>query len=167
MVFDAATLGLPMVNRNPRLLSALLPGLELAIERDDSGRTLADDVRLAVSETMCGGRPAVAHVAKSMGMSPRTLQRRLGELGATYQNILDDVRHRAARRLLASTDHGMGEIAFLLGFEEVNSFMRAFHTWEGTTPARWRDSPSKRGGDAEKNRTRRVRRASRSRPPRS
>jgi AraC-like DNA-binding protein len=32
----------------------------------------------------------------------------------------------------------LGEVAFLLGFEEVNSFMRAFHSWEGTTPARWR-----------------------------
>jgi AraC-like DNA-binding protein len=71
------------------------------------------------------------------------MQRRLGELGTTYQDVLDDVRQRAARRLLTNTDYGTGEIAFLLGFEEVNSFMRAFHAWEGTTPAKWRE----RAGD--------------------
>jgi AraC-like DNA-binding protein len=87
---------------------------------------------------MGGDRPAIGRIAKSLGMSARTLQRRLGELGTTYQDLLDDVRRRSARRLLASTDLGTGEVAFLLGFEEVNSFSRAFHSWEGTTPSRWR-----------------------------
>jgi AraC-like DNA-binding protein len=140
MVFDEATLALPMVNRNAQLLSVLLPGLELAVAKDDRERTLVDDVRLALSETMCGARPAIADVAKSLGMSSRTMQRRLYDLGTTYQDVLDDVRQRSARRLLANTDHGIGEIAFVLGFEEVNSFMRAFHTWEGITPAKWRES---------------------------
>ena len=138
MVFDEATLALPMVNRNAQLLAILVPGLELAIAQDDQARTLADDVRVALSETICGDRPAIAKVARSLGMSPRTLQRRLGELGTTYQDVLDDVRRRLARRLLASTNLGMGEIAFLLGFEEVNSFARAFHAWETITPAKWR-----------------------------
>jgi AraC-like DNA-binding protein len=144
MVFDEAALALPMVNRNPQLLSVLLPGLELAVAQDDHGQTLVDDVRVALGEVMCGARPAIARVAKSLGMSARTMQRRLGELGTTYQDVLDDVRRRSARRLLASTDLEMGEIAFLLGFEEVNSFMRAFHGWEGTTPAKWRAKASVR-----------------------
>ena len=138
MVFDEATLALPMVNRNAQLLSVLLPGLELAVAKDGHERTLVDDVRLALNETMCGARPAIADVAKSLGISSRTMQRRLGEFGTTYQDVLDDVRQRSARRLLANTDLGMGEIAFVLGFEEVNSFMRAFHAWEGTTPTKWR-----------------------------
>jgi AraC-like DNA-binding protein len=142
IVFDEATLALPMVNRNAQLLSILLPGLELAVAKDDRTRTLVDDVRSALSELMCGARPGVASVAKSLGMSPRTMQRRLGELGTTYQEVLDDVRLRSARRLLTSTDLAMGEIAFVLGFEEVNSFMRAFHIWEGTTPAKWRERES-------------------------
>src|SRR5207245_1934660 len=81
----------------------------------------------------------VSKVAKSLGMSVRTLQRRLGELGTTYQDVLDNVRHRSARRLLRRTDLSMEEVAFLLGFEEVNSLMRAFQIWEGTTPSRWRE----------------------------
>jgi AraC-like DNA-binding protein len=138
MVFDEAILALPMVNRNAQLLGVLVPGLELALPKNDPARTLADDVRETLTGTIYGDRPAVSKVARSLGMSVRTLQRRLGELGTTYQDVLDNVRHRSARRLLASTNLGMGEVAFLLGFEEVNSFMRAFHVWEGTTPARWR-----------------------------
>ena len=71
-------------------------------------------------------------------MSARTLQRRLGELGTSYQQVLDDVRRRSARRLLANTDLATSEVAFLLGFEEMNSFTRAFHVWEGTSPGKWR-----------------------------
>jgi AraC-like DNA-binding protein len=138
MVFDEETLALPMVKRDSQLISVMLPGLELAVAKVGHGGMLVDDVRVALSETMCGARPAIANVAKSLGMSARTMQRRLGELDTTYQDVLDDVRKRSARRLLANTDLGMGEIAFVLGFEEVNSFMRAFHVWEGTAPARWR-----------------------------
>ena len=97
-----------------------------------------DDVRSTLAQRICGERPAVAKVAKALRMSPRTLQRRLGELGTSYQEVLDDVRRRSARRLLANTDLATSEVAFLLGFEEMNSFTRAFHTWEGTSPAQWR-----------------------------
>lgn len=138
LVFDETVLALPMVHRNAQLLAVLVPGLEQALSHDDRLRTLADDVRMALSETMCGDRPAVTRIAKSLGMSARTMQRRLGALGTTYQDLLDDVRRQSARRLLADTDLGTGEVAFLLGFEEVNSFARAFHAWEGVTPGRWR-----------------------------
>jgi AraC-like DNA-binding protein len=139
LVLDSRVLALPMVHRNAQLLAVLVPGLEQALTQDQSVRTLADDVRVALSETMCGDRPAIGKIAKSLGMSPRTMQRRLGDLGTTYQDVLDDVRRQSARRLLADTDLATGEVAFLLGFEEANSFARAFHAWEGITPARWRE----------------------------
>lgn len=153
LVFDEAALALPMVHRNAQLHAMLVPGLELAVGQDDHARTLIDDVRVALGETIVGDRPAIRTIAKSLGMSPRTMQRRLGELGTTYQEVLDDVRRHAAQRLLAETDLGIGEVAFCLGFEEVNSFTRAFHAWEGATPARWRMSRfSTRSG----NRTRKT-----------
>jgi AraC-like DNA-binding protein len=138
IVLDEKALALPMVTHNPQLLALIVPGLESALEKNGSSRTLADDVRSALHQGICGERPAVGKVARSLGLSPRTLQRRLGELGTSYQKLLDEVRRRSARRLLANTDLGAGEVAFLLGFEELNSFTRAFHTWEGTTPTRWR-----------------------------
>jgi AraC-like DNA-binding protein len=152
LFFDEEALALPMVQRNAQLLAVLLSGLEQSIEQDEQARTLADDVRTALSETMSGDRPAIAKVAKCLGMSPRTMQRRLGELGTTYQDVLDGVRRRSARQLLASTDLGVGEVAFLLGFEEVNSFTRAFHAWEGTTPAKWRAGATLRRGEAQRER---------------
>ena len=77
-------------------------------------------------------------MAKDLGLSSRTLQRRLRDLGTSHQALLDDVRRRSAKRLLAKTDLEQGEVAFLLGFEELNSFTRAFHGWEGTSPSRFR-----------------------------
>ncbi len=127
------------MTRNAELLEVIVPGLEAALG-DGGARSLADDVRAALSQRICGERPAVDKVAKALGMSPRTLQRRLEELGTSYQLLLDDVRRRSARRLLAHTDLDSGEVAFLLGFEELNSFTRAFRGWEGTTPARWRET---------------------------
>jgi AraC-like DNA-binding protein len=143
IVLDETLLALPLVTHNAQLLALIVPGLESALEQEGSSRSLADDVRTALGQTICGERPAVEKVAKSLGMSPRTLQRRLGEIGTTYQKLLDGVRHRSARRFLANTDLGVGEVAFLLGFEELNSFTRAFHSWEGTTPARWRATASR------------------------
>jgi AraC-like DNA-binding protein len=64
----------------------------------------------------------------------------LGEAGTSYQQLLDQVRRHLARRLLDATDLDTGEIAFLLGFEELNSFNRAFRQWEGETPTRWRST---------------------------
>ncbi|HEY5061740.1 MAG TPA: hypothetical protein VII52_09415, partial [Gemmatimonadaceae bacterium] len=77
-----------MVHRNAQLLAVLVPGLEQAIAQDDRAGTLSGDVRAALSETMCGDRPAIAKIAKSLGMSARTMQRRLGELVTMYQDVL-------------------------------------------------------------------------------
>jgi len=138
LVLAEEALALPLATRNAQLLAVIEPGLESALEQHGRGRTLADDVRSTLGRKICGERPAVEKVAKTLRMSPRTLQRRLGELGTSYQKLLDEVRRRSARRLLANTDLGSAEVAFLLGFEELNSFTRAFHCWEGTTPSRWR-----------------------------
>lgn len=138
MVFDAKALDEPFVTHNAELLEVIVPGLEAALNEDASRRSLADDVRTALSQRISGERPAVEKVARALGMSPRTLQRRLEQLGTSYQELLDDVRRQSARHLLANTDLDSGEVAFLLGFEELNSFTRAFRGWEGTTPTQWR-----------------------------
>ncbi|MEA2746637.1 MAG: hypothetical protein QOI41_780 [Myxococcales bacterium] len=139
MVLEEASLARPFVTHNAELLALMVPGLEAALEASAASRSIADDVRTVLSRRMCGERPSVDKVAAEMHMSPRTLQRRLEETGTTYQSLLDDVRRETSRRLLASTALDAGEVAFLLGFEELNSFTRAFHGWEGVTPTRWRE----------------------------
>ncbi|MFT3774408.1 MAG: AraC family transcriptional regulator [Minicystis sp.] len=138
LVLPEAALAEPFVTHNADLLALLLPGLDAELDAQGSRRSLADDVRLALRRRMCGERPSVEKIAEELRVSPRTLQRRLGEAGTTYQRLLDEVRYEAARRLLARTDLDAGEVAFLLGFEELNSFTRAFQGWEGTTPVRYR-----------------------------
>ena len=131
IVFDARALALPFVTHNADLVAVLAPGLEAALASSAHARTLADDVRLALRRKMCGERPSVDKLAADLHLSARTLQRRLGELGTSYQALLDDVRHETARTLLSSTNLDVGEVAFVLGFEELSSFARAFHGWEG------------------------------------
>jgi AraC-like DNA-binding protein len=140
LVLEEAALARPFATHNADLLAVMLPGLEAALKESLTSRSVADDVKTVLGRRMSGARPSVEKVAEEMRMSPRTLQRRLEELGTTYQSLLDDVRRDTSRRLLASTDLDAGEVAFLLGFEELNSFTRAFHAWEGVTPARWREA---------------------------
>jgi AraC-like DNA-binding protein len=138
LVLSEGALAEPFVTHNADLLALLLPGLDAELAEHDRGRSLADDVRLALRRRMCGGRPSIDRIARDLRLSARTLQRRLGKAGTTYQQLLDEVRHHSARLLLARTDLDASEVAFLLGFEELNSFTRAFHGWEGTTPTRYR-----------------------------
>jgi AraC-like DNA-binding protein len=138
LVLAAELLAAPFVTHNPELVAALVPGLDRALAERSQEATLAAEVRSALVARMCGERPTIEKVAKALGMSSRTLQRRLEEHGTNFRRLLDEARHEAARHMLATTALDPGEIAFLLGFEELNSFTRAFHGWEGTTPIRWR-----------------------------
>lgn len=146
LVLEEAALARPFITHNADLLETMLPGLEAALTERLSSVSLVDDVRSILGRRMCGERPSVDKVAQEMRMSPRTLQRRLQELGTSYQGVLDQVRRDTSRRLLENTHLDAGEVAFLLGFEELNSFTRAFHGWEGVAPGSWRKS---RRGQAE------------------
>jgi AraC-like DNA-binding protein len=77
-------------------------------------------------------------VARELGLSGRTLQRRLGDEGASFQLLMTDVRRARARELLADPALDIDEVALLLGYEDQNSFFRAFRLWEGETPSSWR-----------------------------
>jgi len=77
-------------------------------------------------------------VARELGFSDRTLQRRIIDDGATFRQLLLEVRQETAREYLDRPEIDVTEAAYLLGYEDANSFYRAFRTWEGTTPARLR-----------------------------
>jgi AraC-like DNA-binding protein len=140
LVLDRSSLEQPFLTRNADLYDVLLPELEAALHQRFGSSVLVDDVKSILRRSMLGVRPSVDKVADELSMSARTLQRRLMELSTSYQKLLDEVRDDTARRLLLDTDLDAGEIAFLLGFDELNSFTRAFHGWQGETPVRWRQS---------------------------
>jgi AraC-like DNA-binding protein len=138
LVYDAEALDIPFVTRNEDLLAVLVPALDAQL--DAMGEPgIETQARSVLMKMMRGDRPSIETLARALNMSARSLQRRLGEAGTSYQTVLDHVRLETARRLLSDTAFSPGEIAFFLGFEEANSFQRAFRRWEGRTPAQWRE----------------------------
>lgn len=76
-------------------------------------------------------------VARSMGLSARTLQRRLKDCGVDFEDLLDETRRSEALRLMAEGGHTMTEIAYRIGYSDPAHFTRAFRRWTGTTPSRF------------------------------
>ena len=96
------------------------------------------DLRRALAPRLTGGDLRVRSVASAMGVSPRTLQRRLAAEAETYNGVLDALRCDAAAGYLSGGTLSVGEIAFLLGYSEPAAFHRAFKRWHGVTPAVYR-----------------------------
>ncbi|HET9155804.1 MAG TPA: AraC family transcriptional regulator ligand-binding domain-containing protein [Myxococcaceae bacterium] len=140
LVLPGQVLSLPFITHNPDLLAVMLPGLESEWRERAASGSIAEDVRTLLARAMTGERPSVSSIAAQLGVTPRSLQRRLTVLGTSYQGLLAEVRHDSARRLLGKTGLRTAEVGFLLGYEEVTSFARAFHEWEGVTPEQWRRS---------------------------
>ncbi|MEM6784016.1 MAG: helix-turn-helix transcriptional regulator [Bacteroidota bacterium] len=106
--------------------------------------TVGDDVPLArhvrdfVTTSLSEGVPTFDEVAKHLGMSSRTLQRRLTADGHSFQALVDDAHRTLARRLLRETDSSLAEVAFRTGFSEQSAFTRAFKRWARQTPRSFR-----------------------------
>ena len=80
----------------------------------------------------------------SLGMSERTLQRRITDEGTNFRDLLDGTRADMGRILLADPASEIDEVACLLGYQDTRSFSRAFRTWEGVTPALWQEKHGQR-----------------------
>ena len=109
---------------------------ELAELDDDSA--LEKRVRIQVSQRLSEGVPNVSDIAAGLGMSGRSLQRRLSEKGFAYQDLVDSARRELAERLLKGSDYALAEIAFMTGFSDQSAFSRAFKRWAGETPRSFR-----------------------------
>ncbi len=96
--------------------------------------SLADRVRGRIADSLKHGEPSPASVARALGTSERTLQRRLKSEGRTFADILEGTRRELATRYLADAQLAVYEIAFLLGYSETSSFHRAFKRWTGEGP---------------------------------
>jgi len=97
------------------------------------------DVRRAISSRLAKGQTDIDVIARDLGTSSRTLQRRLSSAGVSYQDLLDHVRRDAAERYIGSTPLSIGEIAYLLGYSEPAAFHRAFKRWHDVTPQAFRE----------------------------
>lgn len=121
----------------PPLFEVVRDRAEHALHRLPSAVSFAEIVEATLRSAQ-GDELELAHAAKRLGTTPRTLQRRLADEGTSFALVRDRARHAAALRLLCQPDVSLGEVSFLLGFSQPSAFNRAFRRWQGTTPRRFR-----------------------------
>ena len=138
LVFRSNDLDRPFVTHNDDLLAVVGPQLEAELQARNHGADVGEQVKHTLKRSLAGKSPTLQHVAREMRMSARTLQRRLTEAGVTFQQLVEDTRRELARHYLKHSAVELNEAAYLLGYEDGNSFFRAFHMWEGSSPGEWR-----------------------------
>ena len=140
IVFRREDADLPFVTRNAELLAMLAPQFEEELKSNGEDENFVERVRLGIQQKLTGQRPTIEDIADALHVSSRTLQRRLQDEGYTFQRVLEEARHQLARHYLNNSVLELNEAAYLLGYEDSNSFVRAFRGWEGVPPARWREN---------------------------
>jgi len=91
-------------------------------------------VENAITLLLPHGKPEVGEIARKLGVSRRTLARRLSSEGLTYAAVIKNLRRDLAKRHLADDTLSISEIAWLLGYQDVSAFTHAFKRWTGTSP---------------------------------
>lgn len=138
VVFTASSLRTRVVHPDPQLGRLLRRYAERLLSSVPESPELMVRVRNALTQGLREGRVRLTHTAKALAMSPRTLQRRLAELGTTHEAIVDDMRSALATRYLRETDVSPIGLSGMLGFADPSTFYRAFRRWTGTTPTAYR-----------------------------
>ena len=130
---------LPLVHSDSYLNDLLLKYCEAALaDRRGDTSQLRTRVENAISSVLPHGRVLVEDVARSLGMSERTLARRLSDEGLNFTEILQHLRRDLTVRYLDDRKLHVSKIAWLLGFREVSAFTHACKRWTGKTPSQIR-----------------------------
>ncbi len=138
LVFRSSDLDRPFTTYNEELLKVLGAQLENELQAQKACSDVGELVKHTLKRSLAGKRPTLETVAQQLHLSVRTLQRRLTDAGITFQQLVEDTRRELARHYLRQSAMELNEAAYLLGYEDANSFFRAFHGWEGTSPGEWR-----------------------------
>jgi AraC-like DNA-binding protein len=136
--FDAALLERPMKRADSALASTLATHAADLLRQVPDDQDVVIATRAHIGHALPSGDPSLAAVAKAMGLTGRTLQRRLDERGTSHRQLVVDVRREVAEDLLGGSQLSLTEVAFVLGFSEVAPFHRAFRKWTGETPGVFR-----------------------------
>ena len=139
VTFNLADLSLPFITHDEAMWSYFEPELNKRLAELDIDESTAARVRSALTELLPSGACCIEDVAEKIGMSKRTLQRKLSEENTTFQKQLNSVREMLAKHYIRNTDMTTNDIAFLLGYQEINSFIRAFSLWTGESISEYRE----------------------------
>ena len=147
--FAHETLALPLVTSDRYLLETLRPYCEEAAKvRHTAAGSLRALVENEIYRLLPHGRANVATVAKALGISPRTLGRRLAEEETNFAKLIDDLRRTLSLQYVREPNFTMAEIAWLLGYERSESFTHAFRRWAGRPPSQVRSASQTESVDA-------------------
>jgi AraC-like DNA-binding protein len=138
LIMRSSDLDRPFPGHNAELMEILTPALEETLGRLQPKSSFKEHVKVVLKRRLASGRPDISAVARDLGTSERTLQRRITEEGSTFRSLVQDARRELGQKLLSEEAADIAEVACLLGFQDITSFYRAFRGWEGTTPQGWR-----------------------------
>ena len=140
LVFSKEDALVPFISRNESMWEFFEPELKRRLSMMETDDSCAARVRSALMELLPSGECTIDDVAKKLGYSKRSLQRKLQEEDTNFQKQLSHTRELLARTYLANTDMTTEDIAFLLGYQESGSFLRAFTVWTGQTVNEYRNT---------------------------
>lgn len=143
--FDKALLDRPIKTQDAALYAFLEEHALAALASRPRADDLVERLRACIRDALKQGEPHIERLATRLALSGRTLQRRLSELGTTFQVVLDDVRFDLARAYLREARLDITQIAYLLGYSELRAFDRAFKRWANATPREWREQHASKG----------------------
>ncbi|PYE86579.1 AraC family transcriptional regulator [Phyllobacterium leguminum] len=132
-VFDPAWYKRPLATADPFTHRQLIEFLAYNRARRREAAEIIESVERVLRQKL-DSRNHISKVARALGMSERTLRRRLAESGVSFQSILDGLRKNRALELLSNQNMPVDQIAFAVGFSDPHNFRRAFRRWTGATP---------------------------------
>ncbi len=130
----------PFLTEDNGMWESFQPALLKRIKDQDHAAKASDRVYSALLELLPGGRSSIDDVAGKLLTSRRTLQRQLLSEGFAFQDVLNRTRRELAEHYLRQETITSGEVSWLLGFQDGNSFIRAFKGWTGSTPGQYRSA---------------------------
>jgi AraC-like DNA-binding protein len=136
---DERVMSQEVLDADRSVLPLIAQRLQDVVARDGEPDWLVR-LKYLIASRLCDGHPSLADVAPELGLTPRTLQRRLESQGIFYRDLVQQARFHLAREYLVGSDIELTEIAFLLGYSELSAFAHAFKRWTGVPPGSVRNS---------------------------
>lgn len=144
LYFSRESVHYPLVDLDVALGGDIWEGPRSVLREPDAVDPFLLDARTAIRRRLPGGSLTVDSLAQDMGITRRTLQRRLSRVGASFKQILQEVREEQSRRYLDDPRLAITEIALLLGYSDQASFSNAFRSWCGCAPSEYRQGAAGR-----------------------
>lgn len=134
MDFDSTYWNEPIVTADYELQSVFLRKVSAMSNAVANPEALSERINSYLLANAYLGVPTLETIAANLNVSSRSLQRRLQEEGVTYQQLTDSIRKSLALHYVESGDYPIKEVSYILGYNELSAFSRAFRRWTGTTP---------------------------------